>query len=83
MAMIEVHSLKKAFGKNAVLNGLSCTIEKGQTTAIIGPSGTGKSTLLRCMIHLETADDGDIRIEDRYRCKVAIMWKTNSTINLF
>lgn len=35
MAMIEVRSLKKAFGKNAVLNGLSCTIEKGQTTAII------------------------------------------------
>lgn len=43
MAMIEVRSLKKAFGKNAVLNGLSCTIEKGQTTAIIGPSGTEKA----------------------------------------
>lgn len=66
MALIEVNALKKSFGDVSVLEGLSCSIEKGQTTAIIGPSGTGKSTLLRCLIHLENADGGDIKIEGRY-----------------
>ena len=50
--MIKLASLSKQFGKTVVLDGIDLTIEKGEIVVIIGPSGTGKSTLLRC-INLE------------------------------
>ncbi|HIS76181.1 MAG TPA: amino acid ABC transporter ATP-binding protein [Candidatus Merdivicinus excrementipullorum] len=61
--MIEVEGLKKSFGTDAVIDGVSFSVEKGQTVAVIGPSGAGKSTMLRCLINLETADGGTIQIE--------------------
>ena len=63
MKMIEVEGLKKSFGTDAVIDGVSFSVEKGQTVAVIGPSGAGKSTMLRCLINLETADGGTIQIE--------------------
>ena len=63
MKMIEVKGLQKAFGKEQVLKDVSFTVEKGETVAVIGYSGAGKSTMLRCLIDLEKADGGDVLIE--------------------
>lgn len=62
--MIKINNLQKSFGDTKVLKGIDLEIEKGQVVAIIGPSGTGKSTLLRCMNFLETPDEGVITIGD-------------------
>ncbi len=61
--MIQVEGLCKSFGDNLILSDVSFAVERGQTIAVIGPSGMGKSTLLRCLIGLETADAGRIVIE--------------------
>ncbi len=61
--IIEIGSLVKHFGKNAVLKGIDLAFPKGQVACIIGPSGSGKSTLLRCINLLETPDGGSIRLQ--------------------
>ncbi|QWT56240.1 amino acid ABC transporter ATP-binding protein [Christensenella sp. MSJ-20] len=61
--MIRVTQLGKSFGSEAVLRDVSFTVEKGETVAIIGASGAGKSTMLRCLIGLERADSGSILVE--------------------
>ena len=60
MNILEMNQIKKAFGENQVLKGISLSVEKGEVVAIIGPSGSGKSTLLRCATFLETIDSGEI-----------------------
>jgi ABC-type polar amino acid transport system ATPase subunit len=60
--VISVRSLSKRHGARAVLTDVSATVEKGETIAIVGPSGGGKSTLLRCMNYLEPFDAGEIDI---------------------
>ena len=60
MAILEVKNLKKSFGSTEVLKGVSFSLEKGQVLAIIGSSGGGKTTLLRCLNFLETPDAGEI-----------------------
>ncbi len=68
--MIRIQNIKKQFQDNVVLNGISFDIEKGDVIAIIGPSGTGKSTLLRCINHLESPEDGFITFDDfHFDCK--------------
>ena len=62
MSVIEVEGLQKSFGRLQVLKDISFQVEQGDCVAIIGPSGSCKSTLLRCLIELETADGGSIRI---------------------
>ena len=62
--MIEVNGLKKRFGENIVLDGVNLKINKGDVIAIIGPSGTGKSTLLRCIDRLEKPEEGSLVIDD-------------------
>ncbi|MBQ9937124.1 MAG: amino acid ABC transporter ATP-binding protein [Oscillospiraceae bacterium] len=66
MAVLEIKDLKKSFGKNEVLKGISFCVQKGQTVAIIGSSGSGKSTLLRCATNLEKADSGSIAYNGEY-----------------
>jgi polar amino acid transport system ATP-binding protein len=61
--IVEIRDVKKAFGANEVLKGVSLDIEQGQTVSIIGPSGSGKTTLLRCVNLLETYDAGSIRVD--------------------
>ena len=62
--MITINNLKKSFGDNTILDGISFSINENEILAIIGPSGTGKSTLLRCMNYLEKPDSGSIEFDD-------------------
>jgi len=62
--LLRVEDLHKRYGKEEVLKGVSFTLEKGETKVIIGPSGTGKSTLLRCINRLTEPDRGRIWLED-------------------
>ena len=61
--MILADGIRKRFGANEVLKGVSLTLARGEVVAVIGPSGSGKSTFLRCLNHLETIDAGRIVIE--------------------
>lgn len=61
--MIQLSDLHKSFGSQQVLNGLSLTIPDGQITAVIGPSGEGKSVLLRHMIGLMQPDSGLVEVD--------------------
>ena len=63
MAVLEVKNLKKRFGDLEVLRGLSFTMEKGEVLAVIGSSGGGKTTLLRCLTFLERANEGKIIVD--------------------
>lgn len=61
--MITVSNLVKRHGDLTVLNGVSMTVQRGEIAAVIGPSGGGKSTLLRCINGLEKFQSGEIDIE--------------------
>lgn len=58
-----MRDIHKAFGERRILNGVSFAVEKGEACAIIGPSGEGKTTLLRCMNLLMTIDRGEILLD--------------------
>ena len=60
MAILEIKNLKKSFGKTEVLKDISFSMEKGEVVSIIGSSGSGKTTFLRCINFLEKADKGQI-----------------------
>ena len=62
MALLEVRGLKKSFGKTEVLKNIDLSLERGQVLAVIGSSGGGKTTLLRCLNFLEFADEGTISV---------------------
>ena len=62
--MIQVNHLCKSFGSLEVLKDISTTFERGSVAAIIGPSGGGKSTFLRCLNLLEKPTSGEIRFDD-------------------
>ena len=89
--MIEVQNLHKYFGELEVLKGIDAAIEKGECVCVIGPSGGGKSTFLRCINLLEIPTKGDILIEgvsamqnlrqlDKLRQKVGMVFQQ---FNLF
>lgn len=63
--MIQLTDIHKSFGNQVVLNGLNLTIPKGSITAIIGPSGEGKSVALKHMIGLMQPDQGDVRLDGK------------------
>ena len=63
MPILEVKNIKKSFGQLEVLKGVDFTLEKGEVLSIIGSSGGGKTTLLRCLNFLEIADSGEIVID--------------------
>ncbi|MDO6707699.1 amino acid ABC transporter ATP-binding protein [Photobacterium sp. 1_MG-2023] len=62
--MIQLHNFSKRFGENTVFSGIDLAIEQGEIVVIIGPSGTGKSTLLRCINFLEKANSGHLTIDN-------------------
>ncbi|WP_192384719.1 ATP-binding cassette domain-containing protein, partial [Mesorhizobium silamurunense] len=62
--MIGLTNIEKRFGDNLVLKGVTVSIDEGSVTALVGPSGGGKSTLLRCINLLEVPTSGTLRIGD-------------------
>ncbi len=84
--LIETKSLVKSFGALRVLNGVSIQVHQGEALAVIGPSGGGKSTFLRCLNLLEEPDGGDVIFEgqkinqkgtdvDLYRQKMGMVFQ--------
>lgn len=63
MSIIQVHSLKKSFGSNQVLNGISIDIAAQEVVCVIGASGSGKSTFLRCLNRLDDITSGQVIID--------------------
>ena len=61
--MIEIRGLRKSFGALEVLKGVDLDVADGEVLALIGRSGCGKTTLLRCINFLEEYDDGEIRLD--------------------
>ena len=61
--MLQAIDIRKKYGDNEILKGVTVRVDKGEVVAVIGRSGSGKSTLLRCLNHLETIDSGEIRID--------------------
>lgn len=67
-ALIQVKDLRKQFGKQEVLKGITTEIKAGEVVCVIGPSGSGKSTLLRCLNRLEEPSSGRILFEGEDLC---------------
>lgn len=88
--IIEIKHLKKDFGNNTVLKDIDFSISKGETISVIGSSGSGKSTMLRCVNLLETPTGGEILFHGQniqteldiseYRAKVGMVFQS---FNLF
>ena len=64
MPILQVKELTKSFGNLQVLNGVNLTVNKGDVISIIGSSGSGKSTFIRCLNLLENPTSGEILYED-------------------
>jgi phospholipid/cholesterol/gamma-HCH transport system ATP-binding protein len=61
--VVAVEDVRKSFGRQTVLNGINLSVRRGETLAVLGRSGTGKSVLLRLIIGLEKPDAGSIQIQ--------------------
>lgn len=67
--MLKVNNVKKKFGNTEVLKGVNLEIAEGEILVVVGNSGGGKTTLLRCVNALEHCDEGDIEINGKSLCK--------------
>lgn len=83
--MIEINNLDKKYNHHSVLKGISIKIEKSKITAIVGPNGSGKTTIIKTILGLVKADAGDIKInnnpifgEYEYKRKIGYMPQTAS-----
>jgi polar amino acid transport system ATP-binding protein len=61
--MIELKEVHKSFGANHVIRGFTASVSRGEVVCVIGASGSGKSTILRCINGLESYDQGEVRVE--------------------
>ena len=75
--MIEVINIYKSFGDQEVLKGVSASFEKGQTSMIIGSSGSGKTVFLKCLLGLFAPDKGDICYDNRLYKDMSLSEKRN------
>lgn len=64
-ALLSIEHLKKAYGDNVVLEGISLSVKRGEVIVVIGPSGCGKSTFLRCINALEPIQGGTIEVDGK------------------
>lgn len=65
--LIELREVSLAFGQHVILDGVNLTIHRGEAIAILGPSGTGKSTILRVICGLQAPDRGEIYVQGKLR----------------
>ena len=65
MGYISVRDLHKSYGQDEILKGIDLDINQGEVVSIIGASGGGKSTFLRCLIDLEKIDSGEIKVPEK------------------
>lgn len=90
--IISIKSLKKSFGEHEVLKGVDLDVKKGEVVSVIGASGSGKSTMLRCINLLETPSDGEILYNGQniqsadfdiaeYRAKVGMVFQQFNLFN--
>ncbi len=90
--IISIKNLKKSFGEHEVLKGVDLDVKKGEVVSVIGASGSGKSTMLRCINLLETPSDGEILYNGRniqsadfdiaeYRAKVGMVFQQFNLFN--
>ena len=61
-SVVSARGVHKSFGSLEVLKGINLDVEPGQVLSILGVSGSGKSTFLRCVNHLETIQSGELRV---------------------
>lgn len=73
--MIEVKDIYKSFGESHVLKGVSATFHKGDTSMIIGTSGSGKTVFLKCLLGLFSPEKGDICYDNRHYSKMSLSEK--------
>src|SRR5690349_6686373 len=88
--VIEVTSLHKSFGDNHVLRDFSMVLNAGENLAVLGKSGSGKSVLIKCIINLIGADEGEIKVLnddvaelsqealDELRAKIGFLFQSNA-----
>lgn len=92
MPVIEISHLKKSFGTHDVLHDISFSVDQGDVISVIGASGSGKSTMLRCINMLETPSGGDILFHGKsisgsdmsltaYRSKVTMVFQNFNLFN--
>jgi polar amino acid transport system ATP-binding protein len=62
-AMVQAESVRKRFGRNEVLKGITLEVQRGEVMCLLGPSGSGKSTFLRCINHLEKINSGRLSVD--------------------
>ena len=84
MKVLEIKNINKSFNERKVLSNFSLNMEEAEIVSIIGPSGVGKSTLLRCINGLEKIDSGEILINNKSlkRKKDKISKETNLEVGL-
>ena len=73
--MIEVTDIHKSFGDQHILKGISATFHKGDTSMIIGTSGSGKTVFLKCLLGLFSPEQGDICYDNRHYSKMSLSEK--------
>ncbi len=88
--VIEITELKKAFGKNKVLDGFDLSVHKGENVVVLGKSGSGKSVLIKCVVGLLKQDSGTIKVLgneisemkqealDEIRVKIGFLFQNNA-----
>ncbi len=91
MSIIEIKNLKKSFGKHEVLKDIDFEVNRNEVVCLIGASGSGKSTVLRCINRLEVFDDGYIKFDNQdikeikninqYRANVGMVFQSFNLFN--